>query len=793
MSRPLKGSKKQTATGWHASLPAHRGAKARQSYTFRTEYAADRWLAAGCTAITAGEPLPEPVDGDLVANTGTRRVEGTSFETVGAPWLAEYYAELHRGDLDRETAARGHVRRIAAFMDERGLTMETMVRKHVKTLQASVTRTQAAAPVISVPEGLDPEGVVTMKEALELPGAASLSTLKRRVKDGTLVAVEKPRTGHRYRIGDLYAEEVFGDGQLRRGPRNRDSLSQNVANDVMWVFEQVCLYARDHGIAVPQDRDSLKMHRTDKEQSPERQPVALTQCADIAGRLHVVHQLALWLMRILGLRIGEAFGIRVGDILDQGPELPGAVTLREQGGRTYRTRGANGEVITSASNKKLKNKNSRRVLVVPPMLMEIIRVVIAVFHTDADGNVRTEARLVPGLERRDAGGQGAFRTALALAAGQAQVDCTEEEKQLDEVFSCQPHDMRRTVLSDLDRFGEIPGTHIQRFAGHVPGSAVLHRHYLLDDPKMRPAMEIAELLEGELRTELLNGLCVPTLVRCTTGRQRSLAVEATRIDVELAERGWLIVLTDDDGDPLLGSAEVAAELGVTPKTARQWMAAGLVPSISVTDRGRGTERRSRLSDVTKVRDRLAARVTLKDVAAEVEQPYHTVYQYVRAQRLELEAWGERDYLVPAATASHLRDHYARQAALHRRAVPLSVAAAMLGATVPGVQRLVEDGVLTADDRAHDGRRMVTRESIAAAQSARARGDAGNPRRRGEDLFTWDEAGTLSGLSSGELDALVADGTLVREEYQRRRHITRKSLLLFLVEHAPERLVAVAAS
>ena len=56
MSRPLTGTKKQTATGWHASLPAHRGAKARQSYTFRTEYAADRWLAAGCAAITVGEP-----------------------------------------------------------------------------------------------------------------------------------------------------------------------------------------------------------------------------------------------------------------------------------------------------------------------------------------------------------------------------------------------------------------------------------------------------------------------------------------------------------------------------------------------------------------------------------------------------------------------------------------------------------------------------------------------------------------------------------------------------------------
>lgn len=583
MSRPLTGRKEQIASGWRASLPVARGSRARVAHTFCTEYGADRWLAAGCDAIMAGEGPPDPLSTDLVASARTRQVEGTAFETVGASWAAEYYAELHRGDLDRETTARGHVKRIAAFMNARGLVMETMVRSQVKALQASMTRTEVVAPVITVPAGLDADGVVTMKEALELPGAASLSTLKRRVKDGTLVAVAKSPSGHMYRIGDLYAEAVFGDGQLRRGPRNGRSLSQNVAADVMWVFEQVCLYARDHGIAVPQDRESLAMHRTDKEESPEREPIALTQCAAIASRLHVVHQLALWLMRILGLRIGEAFGIRVGDILDQGPGRPGAVTLREQGGRKFKTRGVGGETVRSNRRRDLKTKSSRRALVVPPTLMETIRVVIAVFHTDADGNVRTEARLIPGLQKRDTGGQGAFRTALARAATAAGVDCTADEHKVDGVFSCQPHDMRLTVLSDLDRFGDVPSTHIQRFAGHVAGNSVLHRHYLLDDPKMRPALAIAELLEGELRSELPNGLCVTTLVRCTTSRQKSLAIDALRIDVELTERSWLVVPTDGDGDPLLGSVEVAAELGVTAKTARQraWCPPSAWPTVLV--------------------------------------------------------------------------------------------------------------------------------------------------------------------------------------------------------------------
>ena len=371
MSRPLTGTKKQTATGWHVSLPISRGAKKRQPYIFRTEYAADRWLAAGCAAITAGEPLPVPVDTDLVIGPRVRQAAGTTFRAMADEWAEEYYGELHRGQVDREKTARGHVKRIAAFMEARGLVMETMVRDKVKALQASVTRTTVTASVIAVPDGLDPDGLVTMNEAVRLPGMASRPTLKRRIQDGELVAAEKTAAGHRYRIGDLYSEAVLGsEGKLRRGPRTRGSLSQDVANDVMWVFEQVCLYARDRGVAVPQDRESLKMHRTDKPESPDRRPVALTQCAEIAGRLHAVHQLALWLMRLLGLRIGEAYGILVGDILDQGPGLPGAVTLRAQGGRKYQDARGSGTVVTTDRKEQLKNRNSRRVLVVPPMLME---------------------------------------------------------------------------------------------------------------------------------------------------------------------------------------------------------------------------------------------------------------------------------------------------------------------------------------------------------------------------------------------------------------------------------------
>ncbi|GAA4678942.1 helix-turn-helix domain-containing protein [Nocardioides nanhaiensis] len=782
MSRPLKGSKKLTDKGWTASLPIHRGATKRQTYTFTAEEAADRWIAAGIPAIENGTDLPVPDAESRVAGKRSTKT-GTAFRTMADPWHTEYYSELKRAKHDLSTATKGHIKRIEAFMNQRGLVMETMVRDEVKALQASLTRSTTEATV-TIPEGVDPTGLVTMAEALELPGMASKSTLKRRKADGVLVPVDPTAAVHRFRVADLYSEAVLGPtGELRRGPRTNGSLSQDVANDVMWAYNEVCKYALDHGVDVPQDRTSLKMHRTDRAPSAPRQPVSLSRCADIASRLHVVHQLVLWLMRILGLRIGEAYGIRVYDVLDQGAGQCGAVAVKAQGGKKFTQTAPDGTTHTSDHTDDLKTRNSARVLVVPPTLMDLIRTTIAVFHTDADGVIRQDARLIPGLTRRNAGGQEAFRAALAGAAEAVRVDCTTEEDVIDEVFSCQPHDMRRTILSDLDRL-EVKDSHTRRFAGHLPGTAVLHRHYLLDDPKLRPARAIAVLIEGELSANLPAGLLLPTTVRCTTGNQPALQKDGLRIDAELAELGWLVLMTNEGGEPLLGSAEAAQLWDVTPKTARLWMAEGRIPSIPCGGRGTGQERRVRLSDAMSLRERLRAQITLVRLAEEVETTYHTVYQLVRAKGLELEAWGERDYIVPPATTTVLREHYAHQAELHRRAVPYSVAAKELGTTVAAVEHRVKDGMLDQDERAHDGRRMVTRKSLAEAtqQPVRRR----TPKVR-DDLMTWAEVSAATGLAGADIDALVADGLLVRVQHQRRRHVTRVSVLRYLVEHDPSRL------
>ncbi|MFW5933273.1 MAG: hypothetical protein ACOCT8_00930, partial [Actinomycetota bacterium] len=63
MSRPRRGSIVALDDGRvRASLPVARGATKRRSATFTARRDAEAWIAAGSSALDAGEPLPDPGD-----------------------------------------------------------------------------------------------------------------------------------------------------------------------------------------------------------------------------------------------------------------------------------------------------------------------------------------------------------------------------------------------------------------------------------------------------------------------------------------------------------------------------------------------------------------------------------------------------------------------------------------------------------------------------------------------------------------------------------------------------------
>lgn len=783
MGRPLTGTSRRVAGGHLRELPTAPGSRERTRRVFSDEQAADAWLAAGIAALRAGRPLPQPDPSALVG--GSPRPSGTSFRTMATAWHAERYRELRRGGATRDRAVLSIIDAIATWIEQQGLAIETMARDRVKEYLvglANAPRELPGAPAI--PQGLAPGDLLTMDEAVALAGLPSESTLKRRQKEGVLPTHVRADGRVAFRVAELFASDVCGGpGGLRRGPRRSHGYAQEVIADHYRVIEGVLAYAADHGVDVPRDRESLALPLTDRP-AVTPQWVPLDVCVTIAGTLHVVHQTALWLMRVLGLRISEAYGIRVGDVIDLGPGGHGIVAIRAQGGRRFDDRDPDsGELTRVDRMERTKTTTSVRVLVVPRALMDLLRTVIEVFHTGDLGVVRTDARLIPGLTREDSSGQAAFRDALGIACeGMLRSNGVDLERAL----SATPHDLRRSVCSDLEHVLKIHGVKARRFAGHAAGDDVHARSYVLDDPLLRPGREVADALQRQLDEELPAGLMVPTRQRCTTGAQPALAEDGARLDAELALRGWL-VRPGHRGEELLTAGEVASALGCTVQTARRWMREGVVPSVILTQRARGEERGALLADVLAVGERMRAQVTIADLAEEVAQTYHTVYQYVRASGLPTERVGRTCWL-PAEAVEHVRGHYRHQAELHSRAVPLSVAAATLRATLPEVEHLLARGILIGDDPAHDGRRMVSRESVeqvlADRQRSRPRSSAA---RKPSPVVTVprSEVRRILELTDAQIDVLVADGTLVQMVVHRVRLITRESLLQHLVNTTPD--------
>jgi hypothetical protein len=89
----------------------------------------------------------------------------------------------------------------------------------------------------------------------------------------------------------------------------------------------------------------------------------LPECSRVAAHLYAPHQIAFWLQRIMGLRVSEAFGVLVSDVIDLGDS--GLLAAQGQGGRTFSVRDDNGRIVAVAHKETMKTAAGSRVLVVP--------------------------------------------------------------------------------------------------------------------------------------------------------------------------------------------------------------------------------------------------------------------------------------------------------------------------------------------------------------------------------------------------------------------------------------------
>lgn len=562
---------------------------------------------------------------------------------------------------------------------------------------------------------------------------------------------------------------------LRRARRARPvGLSRSVVADALWVLRRVLAFARANGFVPPgfDPTEGLVVPAPDvavarvRRPSSQPRPLSFPECARIAAHLHPVHQLVLWLQRVMGLRISEAFGVLVDDVVDLGDS--GVLLVRGQGGRLFRVRDDEGRVVAVTHKERTKTEAGSRALVLPSAMLELLRVTIQAFHTDPEtGDVEETSRLVPGLRTADHSGQLSFREAFETAAAAEGLSTS------DLGFRVSPHLLRKSVATDLAWQPGIEDAVRRRFMGHRASDDVFGRVDTLDHPELTPLAEVASVLDELIRGSI-GGLCIPTTRPIHWGGAHQKLRRADHAEATLNAAGWSID-PDSSCDPLCDSRRIASELQMAERTARRWMRDGTLHCVIVQD-GDGVPRRwARLSDIWSLRKRLADRIFLPDLAEELGVRYHELYRVSRLLGLEFEQHPTgRQFEIPLEATRRLRDELARVRALHQRSLKLAAAARQLNLAVSTVGLMAKRGELDIDPETDTSNsRFVTRASVEKCRIARV-GDAPRGRLRQATVPLADVV-RFTGRSRIELLDLVRAGVLAEVHGRGTCDLTASSL------------------
>ncbi|HZT66282.1 MAG TPA: hypothetical protein VFA11_10890 [Acidimicrobiales bacterium] len=774
MGRPLSGSVRHHRNRWWASVPNPGGSRREEG--FASEADARSWLAAALNAYRTGEPAPDP---DRYRRARTRPAKAPArpapakvapdIASVSQAWMAAAYEDLRRGGPERAERVRRIVEAyLVPYFAPRTTTVADVTYQHCHNwLLSLVGRDRPTQLGVARRTRLDgDEGEMGLAELAQAAGV-SLPTARRRWRAGVLPGAYRDDNGQ-VRVPAAAVATV-----TNKRARRPEGLSQSYVADALWVLRRVLAFARANGLAPAgfDPTESLEAPSPDparaRRSRPAGQPrpLSLPECARIASHLHVVHQTAFWLQRIMGLRVSEAFGVQVGDLVDLGEV--GLLAVQGQGGRRFKVRDDHGRLEAVGRKDTVKTAAGFRVLVVPEHLMQLLRVVIEAFHTDPDtGAIDANARLVPGIRAANQAGLVNYQTSLADAAAAEQLSSA------DLGFPVTSHLLRKSAATDLAWAVGLDDHVRRRFMGHRAGDDVYGRIYTLDHPDVAPLRQVARILDSNIENTI-GSLLVPTTRKIRWGPDNPLRSRVDHVDATLAAAGWQVEPGDPE-DPLCDTNRVAEELGVYPNTARRWMADGTLPTVVAPDDTGVPRRWVRLSDVWGHRDRLAGRVVLPDVAEALGLRYHEAYHLLRRLDLGLEqrpATGEYE-LTPEAVAA-LRAETERTWALHRRSMKLAAAARQLGMAASTAGLLAKKGELEVDPETDtSGARFVSRASVEAAWMARQ--ERRKP-RTAQAAVPVAEVARFTGHSTTELVDLVKAGVLEQMPGRGRVLLTAPSL------------------
>jgi hypothetical protein len=780
-----------------ATLPVAVGDTRRRQFSWPDEEPVRRWYVDGEQALAEGRPVPDPEQykprglAPLVADqalpvsaawwVGDTAGAGHDLLAVGLAYIEQRYVVLKGAQAERRLEVTKQLRETIYpfFLRHVGGVVERIENPVVALFAAHLAGRDVTPAVIAPPwPQLDGRRRIRRRDADRLAGI-SRSAITRWRRAGRLPGYESEEGEAWIPVAELRAAYL----SRQTSTETRRGLAKSTADNILGLLAAILRHAQACGItlvgnpmagisAVEPD-DAIRARRR---AMPRYVPLHLAR--EIAAELSVVQQFTFWLERFVGVRISEAFGLLVGDVVDFGEGNGGALVLDKQGGRSFLVDRA-GDTVTVSHKPGMKTEQSVRIIKIAESVMEATRLVIDAFHTDPDtGAVDLEARLIPGLQAADRGGQSAHRSALATAVQDAGIDLSRYGK-------ITPHTQRADLITDVGTSGRLDSALQRRYFGHLAGSDEHDRAYFRDriditaeamgvwDPVVK---QIQERIDRELDGTLL----VPTERREQFGDGNPLQRRLDFASATLAAAGWYREAQTGEGDDrraLLTPEQAAPLLGCTPGTARRWMREGRLPARLVL-RGQRQIWVMTADAIEQHNARLRETPTIAELAVELGLGYHQLYALMR----ELGVNGEQsirggEIRLREQDADGIKRELERRAQLARVSLPVALVAEQLRLPVLTIETLIRQGILHLDAAATTARRRyISTSSVEAYETARAC----NATTHVDDgpVLTLADVRSITGLTRPAISHLVTSRVFRAVTCSRRQAITVASVRIW---------------
>ena len=777
MGRPNQGGVREVKGGWEARATVSKNPPVRRRHTFVEKEDAEAWLAAVKAAADSKLPPPEPFEFETLRQSYESKHE--VFQGFAeAAWRAweEEYRDNPRSGADMTMKAELNLRKwiVPYFVAVSG-TFEAITRDHVKdfVLTMSGRKEFITPPVDTNIELSASKRHLSIAETADLLGQSKSSVLRHvaagKFPNHTRIEGGPERGQIRIPTKDLVASGLnrrpptsAGRGRILSGVGSGGA-SVSTQRDILMVLRRILAWARGKGLIAHDPTEAISAMpplaavAITKPNKEDPRPFTLRECAAAAEHLIIHYQVVMWIQRIMGLRVSEVYGIRIGSIIDLGTR--GAITLVEQGGRSFLVRDENDKIQRVNGKGEMKTKSSRRIVVAPEQVMALIRIYIRAFHMDPDTNeIDPNARLIVGL--RDPGKSGGSSYYAALKRSFAITGLSFN----DVGFRAGTHHLRKSMSTDVDMLTDISQWLHSSMLGHAPkghdgGADITRKVYVLKsdrvlEPLVKAAEEIEQMIESE-RCVLL----VPTTRRPQYSKGHYLRQKrwSEHADHVLAEAGATIPRDDK-----LSPAEAAARLGVPVATLMGWVRDGRIPSERVLAPRSGEPQY--LIDPVVLEEHIEmqrSRVTVREAAEELGTFVWPIYRAIDAGRLPSTREGSRIYILRSDLAD-ARSDLLGNAALHARSMSTFEAARVLGVSAASIRALRRRGTLETDPEGLPNSPFLTRASVAAELERRKPGKT----RREFDMskmMTLQEAKEATGLRHNELLQLANEGVMIRRQ------------------------------